>query len=507
MNVSRTIASLLLLTMAWLAQAQPWIAPYDRALEAVRAQRWAEARAAFKEAAAVRKDDSAKGTTLPGPVTERKQWRDGSPYSPNFGAAYAGIKQAMSLSDDVERTVLLREVAAEFEKILDKNQHSKEAYYFLNIAYQALQDGEDAKNLEARFQKSRKRLNWKVDPDLVGPEEMAAIEDLAIVDATATTGGAAASIQTNPTNPTPPRREPRQPEKKPDPPVVDEPVRQPQTNPTNPANPVVPRPVRKPGPKPTDDIIIPGAAPSEGPSSPGGPVPTLDFKYAFIVANTEGKIAEIPTPDFAINDALAIRDALVSSAGYAEDNVIVVENATAAEILAAAKSLAERVPEDGTVFFFFAGAGANIDGKDFLAGVDAESPTDSARMVAKEEVFRAFMAKGASIFAFFEVNRPILEGKYFGMDAPLAGSIAQVQGTIPGGSVLGFVRGGKSQGVFGSAMAAVLVETRMNRVPILEYSWQVFYRMRRGNTGTEGGGSAQTPTLPQLTNIASDARF
>ena len=43
----------------------------------------------FQQAAAYRPEDVAVATTLPGPVTEPRRWRNGSPYSPNFLAAYA----------------------------------------------------------------------------------------------------------------------------------------------------------------------------------------------------------------------------------------------------------------------------------------------------------------------------------------------------------------------------------------------------------------------------------
>jgi hypothetical protein len=128
-------------------------------------------------------------------------------------------------------------------------------------------------------------------------------------------------------------------------------------------------------------------------------------------------------------------------------------------------------------------------------------------MVAKMELYRLFMAKGARIFAFFQVNRTVANGRYFGMEVPLVGSMAQCQATIPGDTVQSFVRNGKTRGVYTDALAATLGEFRSNRVPIQEFGWQVFYRIRRGDSGSMGGGSRQTPTLPVLTNLASDARF
>lgn len=510
MKVSRTIAFLILLASCAGLRAQSWAEAYENGLAALRAQNWSAARAAFKEATTHRKDDTNKGTTLPGPVTDRKQWRGGLPYSPNFAAAYCGLKQAFAYRDDAERTALLKEVANELESLLAKKQQSREAYYFLNIAYNAVGETDKVRDLETRFQKNRKRLGWKVDPDIVGPEEMAAIDDLARLDSSSTTGSAAAVIVRDQTNPTNPTTSPRTPPKEPKTPgaapaKAENPPRQNPTNPTNPANPVVPKPEPRP-PRTGDGIIRPGEGPDN--LTPEGKVITLPHKFALVIGNSEGRIAEAPAPVFATGDAQLIRDSLVDSSGYAEENVQLLQNVTAGQMKAAAEALAARVTEGGTVLIFFAGSGVNIDGKDYLAGIDSDSATDSGSMIAKDELFAPFMAKGANIFAFFEVNRSMnASARCFGMDVPMVGSIAQVQATIPGGSVLGVVRGGKMVGVFASAMASVLTEYKSNRIPVLEFAWQVFYRMRRGGTGGEGGGSQQTPTLPILTNIASDAKF
>ena len=117
------------------------------------------------------------------------------------------------------------------------------------------------------------------------------------------------------------------------------------------------------------------------------------------------------------------------------------------------------------------------------------------------------MVKGAHIFAFYETNRPIKEGRFFGMETPLVGSIAQSQATLPGDTVNAIVRNGKDVGIYVDAFNNVLAELRSNWIPISEFGWQLFYRIRRGDSGTTGGGSRQTPTLPVLTNMGADARF
>ncbi|KAA0238936.1 MAG: hypothetical protein EDM74_05385, partial [Armatimonadetes bacterium] len=201
------------------------------------------------------------------------------------------------------------------------------------------------------------------------------------------------------------------------------------------------------------------------------------------------------------------RESLVMDAGYLEENIDLVINATADQIRASARALAERITPDATVFLYFAGAGANIEGRDYLAGVEAALSTDAGTMIAKSELFQMFLSKGAKVFAFFQAHRPVTGGRYFGMEVPMFGQVSQMQATMPGEDVFGSVLNGKTQGLFTQAIVSVLREFRSNQVPIEEFGWQVFYRIRRGETGTVGGSSRQTPTLPVLTNLAADARF
>jgi hypothetical protein len=203
-----------------------------------------------------------------------------------------------------------------------------------------------------------------------------------------------------------------------------------------------------------------------------------------------------------------MRDTLITNGGYPEQNVDLVINATAQQIMASAKALADRIQGDGaTVFVYFSGAGSNIGGKDYLAGVDTEMGTDTSSMAAKSELYKMFVTKGANVFAFFQANRPIVEGRYFGMEIPMYGAVSQTQATLPGQSVASLFRGGKAVGTFTNSISIVMSDLRTNRIPIMEFGWQVFYRMRRGTTGNDGGSGTQTPTLPVLTNMSSDARF
>lgn len=251
----------------------------------------------------------------------------------------------------------------------------------------------------------------------------------------------------------------------------------------------------------------PGQTTVNGVTTEGaGPLVAAGDKFAMVIGNTESRIPGGRVP-FAGDDAQRIRQALLESAGYAEGNIDLAVNATAGTIRTSARALADRVKEGSTVFIYFTGVGANVGGRDYLAGIDAENPNDMAGMVSKTELYAMFMAKGAKVFAFFQANRPIVGGRFFGQEVPMVGSISQSQATLPGETVASVVKNGKAIGLYTDAFATVLGEMRSNRVPILEFGWQVFYKIRRGDTGTTGGGSRQTPTLPVLTNMASDARF
>lgn len=439
------------------ALGQSWSNAYEKGLSDGRAGSWADARTAFKQAVAYRPDDISGPTFLPGPATERRQWRDGASYSPNFLAAYSGYRQASAMNPGPERSDLFQKVSAELETLIAKGQYSHEAFYFLNLIYGSTGEREKQEKLDAKFAEVQSKLNWKVDTEIVAPEELAEV------------------------------------------------ARMKGQAPAQPAN------TGGSGNTGAGNTGSAGAGNTGGGtvSTPGlgMKVAPLANKYALIVGNSESKLAGNAVP-FASTNAQAVRLALTSYGGYAEANVDIVLNATAAQIKTSAEALASRIGEGATVFIYFAGAGVNIDGKDFLAGVDTELSTDTSTMLAKMDIYRMFLSKGARIFAFYEANRPINGGRYFGMEVPTFGSVAQGQATMPGQNVFSFVRNGQEIGIYADSITHVLADFRSNRIPISEFGWQVFYRMKGGGTTNQGGGgSPQTPTLPYLTLMSSDARF
>lgn len=439
-----------------MATSQGWMSAYEAGLASAKTGKWADARVAFKQAMAYRTEDVSGETNLPGSITERKKWRNGAPYSPNFLAAYAGFKHALTLAGE-EKTGLMGEVTSEFEGLLAKNQFSAGTFYFLNQIFIMTGNTEKRLQLQEKYQSVSSKLTWRVDGDGMLPEDVAAVTQTYAGTAPTASGG--------------------------------------NTTTAGAGTPVV-----------TGTVAPPTAAGSPSVAPPAGMVPPLPEKYALIVGNTMSGIQDGGIV-FASDDAQRVREALVTHAGYLESNIDLIINATAEQIRSSVKALADRIPEEATVFIYFTGVGVNLDGKDFLAGVEATNLNESAAMVAKSEIYSTLMRKGAKVYAFFQANRTVSAGRYFGMEVPMVGRIAQVQGTLPGATVTSYMRNGKEVGLFTDSVVGVLAQLRTNRIPIQEFGWQVFYRMRRGGTGEFGGGSNQTPTLPVLINMSSDSKF
>ena len=229
-------------------------------------------------------------------------------------------------------------------------------------------------------------------------------------------------------------------------------------------------------------------------------------KYALVIGNSQTPVTDLAVP-FAGDSARVVADALTKNAGYDPGNVTVLNDVSSAKIMEAAKNLSDRVPDGGTVFIFFAGVATNVDGKDYFFGSDTSSGIDTGSMAAKSEVYRLFIAKGARVFAFYETNRPRTGEAVFGQEAVLVGAISQTYATIQGGRVLSSVFQGKSVGLFAQGMSNVMKQFHSNAVPIQDFAWEVFYSMRRGGQQGTGGGSLQTPTLPEITYMPAEARF
>ncbi|MBS1708720.1 MAG: caspase family protein [Armatimonadetes bacterium] len=465
MKTTQAILTVALAAAAAFSHAQAWMDPYEKAVTAANSGQWAEAREAFKAAAAIRQEDSNKATYTGGSLTERVAWRNGSPYSPNFGAAYASYRLGMAATDGSEATRHLILATQEGQALATKGQVSLELAHMLETAFTKLAAmGVDGASAAAERTKGMAaKARWKVDNSFVSAEDRASAAPTAETNAKPTKAG--------PTK-----------------------VSKPKAVGTKGNSTFY---TVKAGTYNSLDEVI------ADPSEKLEPKPD---KFALVIGNSDSKL-EDQKLDFAASDAELVKATLVDHAGYRADNVMLLANASASQILAAAKELAAKVPEYGTVLIYFTGSASNVDGKDYLAGVGANSMTDTSNMVAKMDLFREFMTRGAKVFSFFQVNRTNREGNVFGSEIPRVGQIAQMEATLPGSTVTTVTSGAKTQGVFTRAFTQVLTKFHTNSVPLLEFAWQVFYTMRRGGELGTGGGSEQTPTLPVLSNMSSDTPF
>ena len=550
---------------------QTWQSAYDQGLSSLKEKKFAEARAHFLAAIQLRPDDVADKTLLPGsPGGEASYWRNGALYSPNFAAAYAGYRLGTTTTDESLKTNSLRAAAGEFADLISKGQASAEATYFLSTTLSTLRDA----SLMTQFksQLSTARSSWRVDADLLTPEDQAAIagtrttsvvvstpiiqptpagervESTGTATAVATQGSepampvstgpakkpakapkkdtkkevkggaenrqqsqtapattTAVEPQQNPTVEPAPKKKDEPKKKKDEPKKADTPVANPmQENPTGePTGTRKPKPPKKPnanGSGPTSSFPV-----ADDTFDENGKLKTIATKFALVIGNSDTKVTG--TPDFAATDAELVSSQLTNLAGYPAENIVLIKNGTSEEMMNAAKALAEKVGEEGTVLIYFSGYGANLGGHDFLAGVEASAANDQAHMVGKNDLYRLFMAKGAKIFSFFQTDRTASNGGVFGTEMPVIGAIAQMQSTTPGSGVNSRVKGGKNVGLFTDAFITALTTMRSNKIPLYEFGWQIFDSIRRSGGGTVGGGATQVPTLPTYANMGADSRF
>jgi hypothetical protein len=437
---TRTLSTVLVLGLSLAAYPQAWLSSYDAGLEAAKLGHWQGARDDFRQAAANRPEDVSRATNIQG-----HKWRNGAPYSPNFLAAYSLYRESLDIKDSDTQGKMMRSAADEFEKLLTEREQSRDTYFFLQVIYARLGDQVKLNDLVARYSHNASSLNWKVDEEVVAPEELSAMS----------------------------------------------------VPPTTPAVTPGPTVTQAGSPQTTASDLTTGTSGTQlNPIVPGlgiANVPAVPGKYALVIGEN------LPQMPFAQRNAEVVRDALINYAGYAPANVTALGSPNAAQIMAAAKQIGSQVQQDGVVLIYFAGGGLSKDGKDYLVAPGG--------MVSRDDLYDKFLQKGARVFAFYEVNRPMFEDTFFGSEPPTYGAVSQMEATIPDSVVTSVYYQGNPVGLYAISFANVLAELRSNRIPIYEFGWQVFNKMRRGNTGTSSGASRQIPTLPVLNNLASDARF
>ena len=440
MKTLRIVTLGLLGLLSVAAQAQSWSTNYLEGIKSAKAGNWDAARKSFQAATANRPEDASAATMLPGPPTEQRKWRNGAAYSPNFLAAYSLYRKSLATNAN-DSAAGLKTAAEEFETLLSKKQFSRETFYVLSEIYAKTGETQKRATLAKTLDGTGGNLTWRVETELFTPEEISVLQSMA--------------------------------------------------------------PGAGTNPQPGNTTSLPGTGYGGSVSPLGGTVPVLRTKFALIISNSESRMKD-GAISHANEDGVVVKDALASSAGYAPENIDVVSNGTASQMLKAAQALVQRMPEESSLFVFYTGQGVNLNGVDYLAGIDTELPTDSSSMLAKEELYKIFRSKGVSIYAFFQVPRQIREGRYFGQEVPTSGRLAQSHGTLPGDTITSVIKNGKEYGLYADAIAQALTETRTNNVVLKEFCWQVFYKTRKGGTG---GSVRQTPTLPQTVNLDASKGF
>lgn len=421
------------------AYSQAWVKPYEAGLRFAKAANWAAAKASFQEAIKARSEDTNQASTVGSSIADRKPWRSGAPYTPNFAVAYSNFKLASETQSAEERKAFLTEAISGFSALVAKGQTSLETMLFLAASYAANNDLKQAGAIQEQINAMDASKAFKVDREVLDQADLRILQGQSIPQGT----------------------------------VGD------------------PRPGANPG-----------SLPTLGVGTRFGLVPPIETKYALLIGNSQGG-----GHSYAENDVDLMKDALTKHAGYPEANVVSIKNGTGAEIMQQAQALAERMPDSATLFVFYTGAGAvDANGTDYLAGADSPDSTSFDKMIKKLDLYKVFLPKGTTVFAFYEVDRPVArDGTHFGSEVSQVGRIAQAQGCSPGENANGLMVNGKSQGVYAYAMSQVLAETRNNRIPLLEFCWNTFYRVRKGSSET--GGGAQTPTLPVVVTMANNVRF
>jgi len=459
MKTQRKLRILIAVTLAafTIPAFGDWQADYQRALKAASENDWATARESFLSAAKDRTPDAQESTRLPGPVSEPRMWRNGVPYSPNFGAAYAAYRIGKDTADADTKQQYLMLAAAELKGLIDGGQVSPDSVKVLEKTYTLLGDKTSAEGLKSMA------TNFRVDTSFVDRADQATPSansgnSNSGNGSTTTTTDTGAKVTTG----------------------------------------------RNGG-----RIINVKAGTHTDLSNVFGsePVATVETKFALIIGNTKS-----PEPGteiaFAANDAALINAALTTYAGYPAENVSVLTDVTATQIRDAVNALAARVPAKATIVIYFTGQANHLGGQDYLAGNDIEFSTDSSKMIEKRAVIQPFLAKGANVFFFAQCNRPFTGTDYFGRERLQQGTLSETYATIPGSIVTSVFRETGQVGLYSDAFARTLREFYTNQIPITEFCWNVFYAMRGGTSSNSSrGGSTQTPSLPILTNLGPTSPF
>src|SRR5688572_26549731 len=180
MRLLKFLLALSCFTIAASAAAQGWVRPYEEGLRLSKAGAWPEAKAKFEEAIRNRGEDTDKASQVGGSIADRRPWREGAPYSPNFGAAYATFKMAADAPDMGIRKERLSEVITRFRALIDKGQVSQESLLFLAAAYAANEQNREAQAIQDQLNAMEPGTGFKIDQEILDQTDLGALRGTTI---------------------------------------------------------------------------------------------------------------------------------------------------------------------------------------------------------------------------------------------------------------------------------------------------------------------------------------
>lgn len=117
--------------------------------------------------------------------------------------------------------------------------------------------------------------------------------------------------------------------------------------------------------------------------------PGKSKRYALVIGIDKYDDTSIPELGGAVNDAKALRDVLVSNAGFPSENITLLTSdqsdqsvkPTRATILARLSNLKSVLPKDGLLLVSFAGHGIERDGRPFLLAMDSNANSNDVDLL------------------------------------------------------------------------------------------------------------------------------
>jgi hypothetical protein len=179
-SASRIVVTALITLACVCSFGQEWVRPYEAGLRNAKDGKWADARTNFLAAIAARSDDTMKASQIGGSLADRRPWREGAPYSPNFAAAYCSFKLAGEATEIPARKAHLADAISGFSGLVEKGQESAESLLFLAATYSASGDAKTASKLQDRLAALDLAKAFKVDREMLASEDLRTLQSVTL---------------------------------------------------------------------------------------------------------------------------------------------------------------------------------------------------------------------------------------------------------------------------------------------------------------------------------------